>query len=91
MKTLNGTVSPTDVAKDLLGAHQVREEAYQIFKKKRVEEAPRTMKFHDKMTKQNFMTFSNVNAKKASGSGTAKEAVLKAEIFIWPHDPCCSE
>ena len=31
------TVAPTDVVKDLLGAHQVREEAYQMFKKKRLE------------------------------------------------------
>ena len=29
-----GTVAPTDVAKDLLGAHQTGEEAYQVFKKK---------------------------------------------------------
>ena len=26
------TVAPTDVAKDLLGAHQVAEETYQMFK-----------------------------------------------------------
>ena len=34
----------------------------------------------DKMTKQNLKTFSNVNAKKSSGRGTAKELILKAEI-----------
>ena len=48
-----GTVAPADVAKDLLGAHQVGEEEYKMFKKKRLEEAPPTVKFHDKMTKQN--------------------------------------
>ena len=31
-----GIVAPADVAKDLLGAHQVGEEAYQMFKKKRL-------------------------------------------------------
>ena len=65
-----GNVAPTDAAKNLLGVHHVGEEAYQMFKKKRLEEAPPTMKFHDKMTKQNLKTFSNVNAKKASGKGT---------------------
>ena len=60
-----GTVDPTDVAKDLLGAHQVGEEAYQMFKR-RLEEAPPTMKFQNKMTKQTLKTFSNVNTKKAS-------------------------
>ena len=44
-----GNVAQADVAKDLLGAHQVGDEAYQMFKKKRLEEAPLTMKFHDKM------------------------------------------
>ena len=62
-----GTVAPTDVAKDLLGTHQVGEETYQMFKKKRLEQAPPTMEFHDKMTKQNLKTFFNVNAKKSSG------------------------
>ena len=43
------------------------------------------MKFHDKMTKQNWKTFSNVNAKKASGRGTAKQVVLKAERNLFGH------
>ena len=50
-------MTPADVANDLLGAHHVGEEAYQIFKKKRIEEALPTVKFHDKMTKQNLKTF----------------------------------
>ena len=75
-------MAQADVAKDLLGAYKVREEAYQMFKKKRLEEAPPTLKFHDKMTKQNFKAFSNVKAKKASGRRTAKE-VLKAEINLF--------
>ena len=41
------------------------------------------MTFHDKMTKQNLKTLSNVNAKKASGRGTSKEVVLKAEINVF--------
>ena len=79
------TVAPADVAKDLLEAHQIGEETYQMFKKKRLKEAPPTMKFHDKMTKQNLKTFSNVNAKKASGSGTAKEVALKEEKNVFGH------
>ena len=78
-----GTMASADVAKDLLGVHQVGEQAYPMFKKKRLEEAPPTMKFYDKMTKQNLKTFSNVNAKKANGRGTAKEVVLKAEINLF--------
>ena len=54
-----GPVVPVDVTKDLLGVHQVGEEAYHMFKKKCLEEAPSIMKFHDKMTKQNLKTFSN--------------------------------
>ena len=78
-------MAPTYVANYLLGAHQVGEEAYQVFKNKRLEEAPPTMKFHDKMTKQNLKTFSNVNAKKSSGRGITKELVLKAEIYLCGH------
>ena len=51
----SATVAPADVAKDLQGAHG-EEEAHQMFKKKRLEEAPPTMQFHDKMTKQNVKT-----------------------------------
>ena len=79
-----GTVAPTDVLKDVLGAHKVEEEAYQMFKKKRLE-VPPTMKFHDKITKQNLKTIFNVNAKKASGRGTAKGVILKAEINLFGH------
>ena len=42
-------MAPTDVARYLLEAHQVGEEAYQMFKKKRLEKAPLTMKFYDKI------------------------------------------
>ena len=57
-----------------------------MFKKKRLEEAPPTMKFHDKVTKQNYLkTFFNVNGKKASGRGTTKEVVLKAERNLFVH------
>ena len=80
-----GTVAPADVAKYLLGAHQVGKEAQQMFKKKCLEQAPPTMKFHDKMRKQNLNTLSNVNAKKACGRGKAKEVVLKAEINLFGH------
>ena len=59
-----------------------------MFKKKRLEEAPLTLAFHDKMTKQNSKTFSNVDANKAIGIGTGPEGGDKC---IWPHDPCCSE
>ena len=46
-----GTVALADVAKDIMGAHQLEEEAYQMVKKTRLEEAPPTTTFHDKMTK----------------------------------------
>ena len=43
-----GTVAPPAVIKDLLRAFEVREEAYQSFKRTRLDDDPPSVKFHDK-------------------------------------------
>ena len=46
-----GTVTPPVVVKDLLRAFDVGEEAYQTFKRTRLDDDPPSVKFHDTMTK----------------------------------------
>ena len=43
-----GTVAPPAVTNDLLRAFEVREEAYQSFKRTRLDDDPPSVKFHDK-------------------------------------------
>lgn len=85
------TVALADVAKDLLGAHQVGEEAYQMFKKTRLEQASPTMKFHDKMTKQNLDILQCERKESQWKRNSQRGGPEGGEKFIWPHDPCCSE
>ena len=70
-----GTMAPPAVAKDLLRALEVGEEAYQTFKQTRLDNDPPSMKFHDKMTKQRLKTFSSIGTKTAKG----QNVVLKAD------------
>ena len=80
-----GTVDLAVAAKHLLGVHQVGEEAYQMFKKKCLE-VPPTMKFHDKMTKQNLKMFSNVNAnKKSQWKKNSQRGGPEVEINLFGH------
>ena len=42
------TAAPPDIAKDLLGAQKLGEEAYQAFKQERLEGTPPATQFYDK-------------------------------------------
>ena len=72
------TAAPPEVAKDLLGAYRIGEDAYQAFKEARLETDTPTIQFHDKMTKTKLRTFTNIRMKPRS-QGHAKEAILKAD------------
>ncbi|KAK5859272.1 hypothetical protein PBY51_003352 [Eleginops maclovinus] len=76
------TVAPPAIAADLLGAHKIGEEAYQAFKRERLEAG--TTKFHDKMSKKKLKTFSDIQ-KKPRNLGQAKQAVLKADRNLFGH------
>ena len=67
---------PLAVAKDLLRALEVGEEAYQTFKQTRLDDDPPFVKFH-KMTKQRLKTFSTIGTKTARTKG--QNVVLKAD------------
>ena len=73
------TAAPPEVAKDLLGAYRIGEDAYQAFKEERLDptDTP-TTQFHDKMTKKKLRTFSDIRMKPRR-QGLAKEAILKAD------------
>ena len=77
------TVAPSDIAKDLLDAHRFGEEAYQTFKRERLETDAPSIKFHDKITKLKLKTFTNFTKKKRT-QGHAKE-ILKAERNLFAH------
>ena len=68
-------MTPPAVVKDLLRAFKVGEEAYQSFKRTRLDDDPPSVKFHDKMTKQRLKTFSTISAKSSQMKG--QNVVLK--------------
>ena len=72
------TAASPDIAKDFLGAQKLGEEAYQAFKQERLEATPPATQFHDKMTKRQLKTFSNIQ-KRTRSQQQSKQVVLKAE------------
>ena len=72
-----GTVTQPAVVKDLLRAFDVGEEAFQTFKRTRLDDDPSSVKFHDTMTKQRLKTFSTISTKTSRLKG--QHVVLKAD------------
>jgi len=66
------------VAKDLLEAYRIGEDAYQTFKQERLQEDAPSTQFHDRITKKKLKTFSDIR-KKPRNQGLTKEVVLKAD------------
>ena len=72
-----GTVTPPAMVKDLLRAFDVGEEAYQTFKRTRLDDDSSSVKFHDTMIKQRLKTFSRISTKTSQMEG--QNVVLKAD------------
>ena len=70
--------APPEVAKDLLEAYIIGEDAYKTFKQECLQEDAPSTQFHDRMTKKKMKTFSDIR-KKPRNQGHAKEVVLKAD------------
>jgi len=70
--------APPEVAKDLLEAYKIGEEAYQTFQQERLQDDAPSMQFREKMIKKKLKTFSDMR-KKPRSNGCAKEVVLKAD------------
>ena len=82
------TVAPTDAAKDLLGAHQVREETSDV-QEETLRRSSTNNEYHDKMTKQDILQCKCKEIQwKRNGQRGGPEG---GDKFIWPHDPCRSE
>ena len=56
-----GTLAPPSVSRDLIRAHDDREQEYQTFKNNRLEADPPQTQFYDKMSKLNLKTFSHIS------------------------------
>ena len=78
-----GTVTPPAVVKDLLRAVDVDEEAYQTFKRTRLDDDTPSVKFHDTMIKQRLTTFSTVSTKTSQMKG--QNGVLKTDRNLFSH------
>ncbi len=65
------------VIKDLVRAFDVGEEAYQTFKRTRLDDDSSSVKFHDTMIKQRLKTFSTISTKTSQMKG--QNVVLKAD------------
>lgn len=79
-----GALAPPDIAKDLLDAHKIGTEAYETFKKDRLEDIKAKTQFHDKMTRKNLKTFSGIHKKPSSASNSNK-VVLQADRKLFGH------
>ena len=69
-----GTVIQPAMVKDLLRAFDVGEEAYQTFKRTRLDDDSSSVKFHDTMIKQRLKTFSTIST---------KHHKWKAKMWFW--------
>ena len=58
-----GTLSPPDVARDLLDAHNIGAEAYEAFEQDRLEDETPKTQFHDKLTRKRLKTISDIRKK----------------------------
>lgn len=80
-----GVVAPANVASDLLKAQTIGEEAYETFKKDRLENEVPTTKFHDTMKKQKLKTFAHIKKRSSTEQTQGKQVVLKADRNLFGH------
>ena len=71
-----GILAPTNVERDLLNAHKVGQQAYQIFREDRLEKDP---SFNDTLKKQKLKTSLNIMRKQAGNKAQGKQIELKAD------------
>ena len=78
----SGNVAPKDVTHDLLRVRRTGEEAYDSFKRERLEEASRKKQFHDPMRKARLNTLTTIERKNhVHISGNV--AILKADRSLF--------
>jgi len=70
--------APPDVARDLLDAKKIGEDAYLVFKEERLQTDAASGQFHHKITKKKLKTFSHIR-KKSRSQGHGKEVILNAD------------
>jgi len=58
-----GAKAPSEVAKDLLEAYKIGEEAFQTFQQEHLQEDAPSTQFHEKMAKKKLQTFSDIRKK----------------------------
>ena len=79
MSLSTAATAPDKVVHDLLNAYAIGEQKYVKFKEERLEASPPTVKFHDRIPKQNLKTLSDVNKKKKTVRVSGKEVILRAD------------
>ena len=70
--------APADVARNLLDAKKIGEQAYRVFKEENLQADATSGQFHHKITKKKLKTFSDIR-KKSRSQGHGKEVVLNAD------------
>ena len=78
-----GTLSPPDVARDLLDAHKIGTEAYEAFRRHRLEDETPKTQFHDKLTKKRLKTFSDIRKKPSTKN--PNKVILQADRKLFAH------
>ena len=78
-----GRVASPEVEEDSLCAKQRGEQAFLEFSRQRIESSPPKKNFHDKLSKLNLKTFSELNKKKTIRKESGKEIILKADRMLF--------
>ena len=74
--------APDDVKNDLMCALKIGEEAYQRFKKERLESNPPKKKFHEPIQMKKLKNFSSL-CKKTEINGKGRAVILKADSSLF--------
>ena len=80
-----GILAPPDVARGLLEAHKVGQQAYQMIREDRLEKDPPTVNFNDTLKKQKLKTFLSIMRKQAGNKAQGKRMELKADRNLFGH------
>ena len=83
VSTSTGTLSPPDVARDLLGAQKIGAEAYEAFRRDRLEDETPKTQFHDKLTKKWLKTFADIRKKPSTNN--PNKVILQADRKLFAH------
>lgn len=80
-----GAVAPHNIRHDLLEAHVTGENAYNKFKIERLQPGSSSVKFHDRLKKQNLKTFKDLTMTRKVKKSTGIDTLIRADRNLFAH------